>query len=332
MNRRHLIALLAALPAAGVPRWPLAAVSIDGLRFAWDYSRERASDSTVVVWQNDRQVFSGGNAGKVYGVASVTKTLTSLVFHALPLDPATPAHTLLPSTWVGGDARKWTITLAHLLTMSSGLDPHDNPAVDNYLNSILFARTTVANPGERWAYASVPVDLLSVALQRATGKRTRQLFNELVARKIGIPDIAWQSIGSYSRGSFGASSTARQLARVGQMMLNGGFLGSGRVLTPERHAAMLSRDPWLETAQFQPTPGTPFLIPQDQTSPQSYFRLVWSTVPASWGPRCRETATLLGAWGRGFWRCSRRTNSSWRGSPPGGPGPIPTSVWSSSGE
>jgi D-alanyl-D-alanine carboxypeptidase len=105
MNRRHLIALLAALPAAGVPRWPLAAVSIDGLRFAWDYSRERASDSTVVVWQNDRQVFSGGNAGKVYGVASVTKTLTSLVFHALPLDPATPAHTLLPSTWVGGDAR-----------------------------------------------------------------------------------------------------------------------------------------------------------------------------------------------------------------------------------
>jgi CubicO group peptidase (beta-lactamase class C family) len=133
----------------------------------------------------------------VYGVASVTKTLTSLVFHALPLDPATPAHTLLPSTWVGGDARKRTITLAHLLTMSSGLDPHDNPAVDNYLNSILFARTTVANPGERWAYASVPVDLLSVALQRATGKRTRQLFNELVARKIGIPDIAWQSIGSY---------------------------------------------------------------------------------------------------------------------------------------
>jgi CubicO group peptidase (beta-lactamase class C family) len=143
----------------------------------------------------------------------------------------------------------------------------------------------------------VPVDLLSVALQRATGKRTRQLFNELVARKIGIPDIAWQSIGSYSRGSFGASSTARQLARVGQMMLNGGFLGSGRVLTPERHAAMLSRDPWLETAQFQPTPGTPFLIPQDQTSPQSYFRLVWSNRAGILGPTVPRDGYF--AWGLG---------------------------------
>jgi hypothetical protein len=62
MKRRNLIALLAAVPVAGVPRWPSAAASIDGLRSAWDYSRERASDSTVVFWQFGRQVFSGGNA------------------------------------------------------------------------------------------------------------------------------------------------------------------------------------------------------------------------------------------------------------------------------
>jgi hypothetical protein len=54
IKRRDLIALLAAVPIAGLPRWSSAAVSVDGLRLAWDYSRQRNSDSTVVVWQDGR--------------------------------------------------------------------------------------------------------------------------------------------------------------------------------------------------------------------------------------------------------------------------------------
>jgi CubicO group peptidase (beta-lactamase class C family) len=294
MKRRNLLALLAAVAAAGVPRWPLAAVSIDGLRFAWDYSRERASDSTVVVWQDGRQVFTAGNSGKVYTVASVTKSLTSIVAHAVGIPPETPAHTLLPPTWVGGDERKRQITIGHLLTMTSGLEPHDNPSIADYL-PIVLGRVTSDTPGTRWAYASVPVDLLSIALQTRTGKTVRRLFNELVARKIGVPDVAWQSIGPYSRGASGASFTAVQLARVGQMLLNRGVLGSGRVLAPAQHAAMLSRDPWLETAQFKPTPGTPFRIPQNQTSPRSYFRLVWSNRVGILGPTVPRNVYF--AWG-----------------------------------
>jgi CubicO group peptidase (beta-lactamase class C family) len=297
MKRRNLLALLAAVPAAGVPRWPLAAVSIDGLRFAWNYSRQRANDSTVVVWQDGRQVFTAGNSDKVYKVASVTKSLTSIVAHAVGIPPGTPAHTLLPRTWVGGDERKRQITIGHLLPMTSGLEPHDNPAAlpaAEYL-SLLLGRRTTDTPGSPWAYASVPVDLLSIALQTHTGKTVRTLFNERVARKIGIPDVAWQSMGPYSCGSFGASFTARQLARVGQMLLNRGFLGSGRVLAPAQHAAMLSRDPWLQTAQFTPTPGTPFRIPQNQTSPQSYFRLVWSNRVGLLGPTVPRNVYF--AWG-----------------------------------
>jgi hypothetical protein len=57
-------------------------VSIDGLQLAWDYSRQRASDSTVVVWQDGQQVFSGGDADKIRGLASISKTLTSIVVHS----------------------------------------------------------------------------------------------------------------------------------------------------------------------------------------------------------------------------------------------------------
>jgi CubicO group peptidase (beta-lactamase class C family) len=78
------------------------------------------------------------------------------------------------------------------------------------------------------------------------------------------------------------------------MLLNGGSLGSGRVLTSAQHTAM-SRDSWLETSQFQPTPGTPFRIPQDQTSHQSYFRLVWSNRAGILGPTV--TRDVYFGWG-----------------------------------
>ncbi|HEX2337920.1 MAG TPA: hypothetical protein VHI72_15745, partial [Hyphomicrobiaceae bacterium] len=75
---------------------------------AWDYSRQRDSNSTVVFWQDGQQVFSGGDADKIRRPGSTTKTLTSIVVHSggVPLD--TLVHTRLPPEWVGDDERKQT--------------------------------------------------------------------------------------------------------------------------------------------------------------------------------------------------------------------------------
>jgi CubicO group peptidase (beta-lactamase class C family) len=286
MKRRNLIALLAALPAAGVPRWSNAAVSIDGLRLAWDYSRQRASDSTVLVWENGSQVFSGGDADKIRNLASITKTLTSIVTHTggFPLD--TLVHTLLPEEWVGDDQRKEKITIRHLMTMTSGLQPHDAPNIADYYN-VMLGQPTVANIGTRWAYASLPVDLLAVAMQRQTGKTLQQLFNERVARKIGNPDVAtWATISgsTHTRGSGGARMSGRQMARLGQMLLNRGTLGSGVVMSTSQHSGLISHASYLDSAQFQATPNSPFRIPQDSTSPRSYLRLTWSNRVRILGP------------------------------------------------
>jgi CubicO group peptidase (beta-lactamase class C family) len=297
IKRRNLLALLAALPAAGVPRWGNAAVSVDGLRLAWDYSRQRNSDSTVVVWENGSQVFQGGDADKIRGLASITKTLTSIVVHSGGFPYDTLVHTRLPPEWVGDDDRKETITIGHLLTMTSGLQPHDQPNISNYFN-IMLAQPTVADIGTRWGYASLPVDLLAVAMQRQTGKTLRQLFNERVARKIGNPDVGtWQTISgsTHSKGSTGANMSARQLARVGQMLLNRGTLGSGVVMSTGAHGSMIGHPSYLETAQFQATPGSPFKIPQSNTSPRSYLRLVWSNRVRILGPTVPTNVYF--AWG-----------------------------------
>jgi CubicO group peptidase (beta-lactamase class C family) len=295
IKRRNLIALLAAVPAAGVPRWVNAAVSIDGLRLAWDYSRQRASDSTVVVWQDGRHVFSGGDAGKIRSLASITKTLTSIVVHTGGFSQDTLVHTLLPEGWVGDDERKEKITIRHLMTMTSGLKPHDDPNTSDYYN-VMLSQPTVADMGKRWAYASLPVDLLAAAMQEQTGKTLKQLFNERVAGKIGIADVAtWATVGPYVRGSSGARMSASQLARVGQMLLNRGTLGSGTVMTTTQHAGLISHASYLDSAQFQATPNSPFKIPQNNTSPKSYLRLVWSNRVGILGPTVPTNVYF--AWG-----------------------------------
>jgi CubicO group peptidase (beta-lactamase class C family) len=298
MKRRNLLALLAALPIAGVPRWSNAAVSIDGLRLAWDYSRQRDAGSTVVVWENGSQVFSGGNADTIRRPGSTTKTLTAIVVHSggFPLD--TLVHTRLPPEWVGDDERKETITFRHLLTMTSGLQPHDSPGISNYYNTLL-GLPTVANQGTRWAYASAPVDLLAIAVQRQTGKTLQQLFNERVSRKIGNPDMSgWLTISgsTYTRGSSGANISARQMARIGQMLLNRGTLGSGVVMSTSAHAGLISHASYLETAQFQATPNSPFgTIPMNNNSPKSYLRLTWSNRIRILGPTVPTNVYF--AWG-----------------------------------
>jgi CubicO group peptidase (beta-lactamase class C family) len=93
----------------------------------------RARDR-FVVWQYGRQVFSGGDADKVRQVASISKSLTSIVTHAVGLSLSTRAHTLLPDEWVGKDERKRQITIGHLLTMTSGRKPHDHPGQEGYLS------------------------------------------------------------------------------------------------------------------------------------------------------------------------------------------------------
>jgi CubicO group peptidase (beta-lactamase class C family) len=265
---------------------------------AWDYSRQRNSDSTVVVWQNGQQVFSGGDADKIRPPGSTTKTLTSIVAHTggFPLD--TLVHTLLPPEWVGGDDRKRTITIRHLMTMTSGLRPHDSPNIADYYN-VMLSQPTVAGIGTRWAYASVPVDLLAVAMQRQTGRTLRQLFNERVSRRIGNPDIAtWATIGgsTYTRGSSGARISGRQMARVGQMLLNRGTLGSGVVMSTSQHAGLTSHASYLDSAQFQATSNSPFTtIPQNNTSPRSYLRLTWSNRRGILGPTVPTNVYF--AWG-----------------------------------
>jgi CubicO group peptidase (beta-lactamase class C family) len=263
-----------------------AGVDWDRLKAASDYSRGFASDSAVLVIRNGYVAGEWGSRSAA-GVASVTKSLTGLAVAKLfelsdrgllprRIGPDVAAHTLLPPEWSAGAPDKTAILIRHLMTMTSGLRPHDQPGASDYL-SLIMRLPAEASPGQLWAYASAPVDLLGIAAERAAGATLADVFNREIATKIGAAPFTWGSFGPHTGASSRARTTPRDLARIGYLMLMDGRWGTDTgqtVLVRQQHVRALRDDCRCASAVYRQTPGSPFLVPV--TSPRQYGKLWWS--------------------------------------------------------
>ncbi len=170
------------------------------LKLAYDYSASTApNNTTLLVIRNGYVAFEWGNRS-LYPVASVSKSLTATVLAKLfdmskagtlatPIAVDSPIADYLPSSWLSGDPRRSAIKIEDVMTMSSGLQPDDNPTVSNYLNVVLNQPIQLA-PEVQWAYASQPVDLLSIAMQNVAGpdgRRRIQQADRRPARHLAHP-------------------------------------------------------------------------------------------------------------------------------------------------
>jgi CubicO group peptidase (beta-lactamase class C family) len=132
-------------------------------------------------------------------------------------------------------------------------------------------------PQTEWSYASLPVDLLSIALQRTAGRKLRDFFNQQIGSPLGIPALSWGSFGPHNFGSVRAQITPRNLARVGYLMLMNGAWDSGagqrQVVSRAQISALRTWPSFLENVTFRATPGSPFMV--EPGSQRSYGRLCW---------------------------------------------------------
>jgi CubicO group peptidase (beta-lactamase class C family) len=272
-TRRSVLATLAVLPLAAVfPRRAQASFSS-----AAAYSRSFTSDHAVLIWRDGTTVFEDGEVTKNYGVASISKSLTGLVLARLMdegrFGPDSFLSQYLPSDWVGSDSRKRSIRLWHAMTMCTGLQPHDNPGQPGYDP---LALQTVANPAVEWAYASAPVDLLGIAAQRRTGSSVASLFNSRICNRLGIPSVSWRQFDGYTRASSGAIMSARNLVKIGQLMLADGRWRGVQIISASRSRWLRSHPAELNELTFKSTPGSPF--PMSSSAPRFYGRLWWTNV------------------------------------------------------
>jgi CubicO group peptidase (beta-lactamase class C family) len=134
------------------------------------------------------------------------------------------------------DDRRGTVTLRHLMTMTAGFPSMKDSGVgfvadkDAYVSGLM----PTASPGTQWAYSNEGVQLLSPILDAAAQEpiqdyARRRLFEPLgmhaTRLHLDIVGHAW----TYAD----METTPRDLARIGQLMLNRGVWNGRPIVSPQ---------------------------------------------------------------------------------------------------
>jgi CubicO group peptidase (beta-lactamase class C family) len=136
------------------------------------------------------------------------------------------------------DGPKAAISVENLLTMTSGF-AWDESTAAGYNAWILapdqidflLARPLSDAPGQRFNYDSAAVHLLSVGLAEATAAPTRTYAEQRLFAPLGITAYDWErDARGYDNGGSGLSLRARDLARIGQLVLQDGASADRQVI------------------------------------------------------------------------------------------------------
>lgn len=162
--------------------------------------------------------------------------------------PGTPIYELMTSRgpFANPDPRKVRITLAHLMTHTSGLacdDNAENPISPGNEDLMQSQRTQpdwwkytldlpmAHEPGVRYAYCSGNMNLMGGALTTATRTWLPEYFDRTVARPLQFAAFHW-NLAANGEGYLGGGSwlRPRDLLKVGQAYLDGGVWRGRRIV------------------------------------------------------------------------------------------------------
>lgn len=129
------------------------------------------------------------------------------------------------------DDAKQSLTLEHLLTMSSGLDWRGGMSEDTFGEmrrsrdwvQFVLDRPLVHSPGTTYTYNTGGSHLLAAILRHATGQSVLDYARDRLFGPLGITAVTWpvDSQGIHTGGS-GLMLTPRDMAKFGYLYLNGG--------------------------------------------------------------------------------------------------------------
>jgi CubicO group peptidase (beta-lactamase class C family) len=148
----------------------------------------------------------------------------------------------LLSDWtiVNNDVSKQSMTLEHLLTMTSGLDwpESQGDAIFSHMwrsadwAEFVLGRTMLEEPGNQFNYCSGCSHVLSVIIQERTGMSTLEFAQTRLFEPLGIVGVAWDTDPNGTPiGGWGMSITPRDMAKLGYLYLNNG-VWEGQQIVP----------------------------------------------------------------------------------------------------
>lgn len=186
---------------------------------------------------------------QLHDVASVTKSVISTLVgiaqakqQLVSLDtPVLPV--LSEDTAWGADVRKRRMTLANLLSMTSGLDCSEKDG-QNFLqqmessqhwSTFALERPQAASPGTQFNYCAANMQLVSALLSRETGESAYQFAQRELFGPLGIRNVQWPSDpDGISRGFADLKLQPRDMAKLGYLWLHHG-VWEGRQIVPQSY-------------------------------------------------------------------------------------------------
>ncbi|MCW8926298.1 MAG: FG-GAP-like repeat-containing protein [Xanthomonadales bacterium] len=233
-----------ALPAPGDGGSEAETWNVEALEPAFEYAKEQRSSALVIVQDGEviaerywipsaaerspyRLMVWEPTAGgePVEDVASLQKSVVSILA-GIAIDRGLLEIDAPVSKYIGAGWSKVTpeqesgIRVNHLLSMTSGLD---------------IQREYVADAGTRWQYNTNVYSRLVDVLEKTTGKGIGELTKDWLTDPLGLPDTAWRKrpwvTPQMDANELGLYTTARDLAKVGQLVMSGGMWDDKRIVS-----------------------------------------------------------------------------------------------------
>lgn len=203
-------------------------------------AEETHSDSLVIL--KDGKLVGEWRFGKPaepIEAMSVTKSVASLAVGSLlhqgklrSLDE--PASTFLPE-WKEGP--KKAVTIRHLLNHTSGLQANPN-AQEVYESKDIVKLALDAGlakePGTEFFYNNKAVNLLGAVVEKAAGKKLDEYMRDEVFAPLGVTRFSWmRDPAGNPHVMAGVKLDALDMAKIGQLMLDGGVYQGRRIVSAE---------------------------------------------------------------------------------------------------
>jgi CubicO group peptidase (beta-lactamase class C family) len=238
----------------------------------------RSGTPVTAIVMKDGKLLYRVDVGKIdsvtrYPVASASKWMTAALVMTVvdegKLQLDAPIATVLPE--FKGDAGR--ITLRMLLAQTAGLgnlrarvDVRQDPRITLAQSAADVAARPLANPpGEVFEYGGPQFQVAGAMVEKVTGRRWSDLFEERIARPLGMTATAWEHLPS--RGATpaetlnpllqgGAVTTADDYARFLTMLAANGCF-NGRQILSERSVREMESVQTLGKAKGFLPPGVP---------------------------------------------------------------------------
>ena len=211
----------------------------------------------IVIVRNGRLVseryFNGDSVGTLHDIRSATKSITSLLMGITIQEGLVHSVNDSIALYLPGLPKdgKEKITIKDLLNMRSGLDANDEDTAtpgdeDNLDKSSDWIRTIYAVPmkgvpGSKYNYCSINAFMTGAIIENVSHIPLDEFARVNLFEPLGIQDYRWRHVPiDRITGQGNLSITTRDMAAIGELMLNDGVVNGQRLVSREWIARSLA--------------------------------------------------------------------------------------------